>query len=253
VKNVQGNSYNKENEFQAKDFPINSRNNDMGDRERQNLVQTSYIGIGCKNMNFDDQGPCKPFLDIIGSVEIGIVEVTKHLIEVEGFNVNKQVIVDTSHFEMNINPLSIALKLPRTDMLIYLLQVKNINVNCPFQSTFGNTILHYAACEDEITPTHMAALLSHPCILVDSRDVIGKTPLHYLCWFLPKYCKEKMQLLIRAGADVNATCNSGLDPLVVLAQAGKHRRRNVDAIETVLRSARTVNNIIEPSLETAVA
>merc|ERR1719491_237389 len=147
---------------------------------------------------------------------------------------------------MNITSLSIALKLPRSEMLFYLLQVKNINVNCAFQSTFGNTILHHAAGSDEITPTHMAALLSHPRILVDSRDVIGKTPLHYLCWFLPSCCEEKMRLLVQAGADVNATCNDGLDPLKVLAQAAKHRRKNVKATEDLLRAALSNNIIIEP-------
>jgi len=232
------------------DSPVNVMKKDMIDRGKGYQAQKPYRGRGEKEIEFNDQGICKPFLDIIESAERGVVEVTKHLIEVEGFDVNKQVTVDTSHFEMNISPLSVVLKLPTTEMLYYLLQVKDINVNCAFQTTFGNTILHYAAADNEITPAHMTALLSHPRILVDVRDVIGKTPLHYLCWFLPRFCEEKMHLLIRAGADVSATCNSGIDPLKVLAQAGVHRRKNIEVMQGILRTALTIDVAIDPSHKT---
>jgi len=204
-----------------------------------------------KKKGFTDvsDDPCKPFLDITASVERGVVELTKYIIEVEGFDVNKKIVVDTSHFEMDIQPLNIALKLPDLEMLRYLIKVKNVDVNCSFQKTFGNTILHYAAGDNQVSPDHLAILLSHPHILIDVRDVIGKTALHYVCWFLPNQCEEKLRLLIKAGADVNAIGDDGNDPMKILLMASKHRGKDIERMQILLRKAAVVEGIPEPSSE----
>lgn len=100
---------------------------------------------------------------------------------------------------------------------IFNITTNNYNNLCShsFQLTFGNTMLHYAAVDDRVSLNHFTILLSHPHISIDAQDVMGKKPLHYLFWFLHTHCEEKIRLLLKAGANVNAIGNDGNDPLKV--------------------------------------
>jgi len=171
-----------------------------------------------------------PFLNIRRSIERGIVTITKFLIEIMNQDVNHQVLVDTTHFEMASRPLHLALVLPETFMLEYLLQLDDIDVNCKFQGTFGNKLLHYAAGDIRISPHHIRLLLAHRNLDVDCVDAIGKTPLHYVCWFLNPDCHEKASLLLQAGSKASAIDNQGMNALGLVTKAGTHRRQNVDKL-----------------------
>lgn len=188
----------------------------------------------------------QPFVNIIKCTERGILPVIQHLIEDQKFDVNSTCVMDNSHFEVSVCPLWIALQLCDTSILKYLLQVSNINVNTTFQTTFRNSILHYAAGDASISYEHFSLLLAHAEMTVDVRDTMGKTPLHYCCWFLPPDYERKVQSLIRAGSNVNAIAFDDQDPLQVLTKAALHRRKNVDDVEFLLRQAGAIEVIVGP-------
>jgi len=178
---------------------------------------------------------CKPFTDIFSSVERGIVEITEYLIT-RGSCVNEQKTIDNLHFEQNHRPLNVALTLPSIEMLLFLLSTKNIEVDYPFQSTFGNSVVHFAAADESVSVEHLETFLR--CLgptNINGRDTIGKTPLHYVCWFLPSEYEAKAELLLKHGANVNAFGNDFQDPLQILQHAGRHRQKNIDSAEVLLK------------------
>lgn len=92
--------------------------------------QESNTCNGCVTLETNDENPFQAFVEIISSVEMGAVEVTKHLIEEEGFDVNKNNIIDNGHFQFSKSSLSVALTLPDMEILRYLMSRKELNVNC---------------------------------------------------------------------------------------------------------------------------
>ena len=188
----------------------------------------------------------QPFVDINKCTERGILPVIQHLVEDQKIDVNSTYLMDNSHFEVNVSPLLIALQLSDVSILKYLLQLPNIDVNTPFQTTFRNSVLHYAAADASISYEHFSLLLDHAEIRVDVRDAMGKTPLHYCCWILPPDCERKVQSLIRAGSNVNAIALDSQDPLQVLTNAALHKRKNVDDVEFLLRQAGAIEVIVGP-------
>ncbi len=176
---------------------------------------------------------CRPFFELTASVERGILEITKFLIE-KGHDINQEREIDNGHYTFFERPLNCALTLPSDEMLRYMLS-KETEVNYRFQLTFSNSILHFAASDDRVSPKNLNLLLSHPDIDVNVRDSIGKTPLHYACWFLLDGYDEKIELLLKAGANVNAHGNDFMDPLQVLEKAGRHRRKYIDDTADVLK------------------
>jgi hypothetical protein len=178
---------------------------------------------------------CKAFYDLTASIELGILEVVQYLIS-RGHDVNQETVIDNAHFEQCHRPLNAALTSFCPEILRYLLSLKNIELFYPFQSTFGNTIVHFAAGDDRVPKDNLSIFLSHLTPdAINSRDSIGKTPLHYACWFLPKDYEAKIEILLRAGANVNAFGNDYQDPLQILIQAGRHRQRNVNDTEVLLK------------------
>ena len=188
----------------------------------------------------------QPFMDIIKSVERGILPIIQYLIEDKKMDVNTTSIIDNGHFEVSVCPLSIALQVPDVSVLKYLLQVPNINVNAAFQTTFRNSVLHYAAGDPTISYEHFLLLLSHANIQVNIRDTMGKTPLHYCCWLLPPDYERKVQSLIKCGSNVNAIGFDQQDPLQVVTSAGLRKRKNVDGVEYLLREAGAIEVIVGP-------
>ncbi len=178
---------------------------------------------------------CKPFYDLSASVERGILEVTEFLLQ-KGADVNQESIIDNLHFENCHRPLNAALTIPCVKMLEFLLSRNGIDVNYQFQRTFGNSILHFAAGDEKVSKDHLSILLSHMTPeQINATDSIGKTALHYVCWYLPESCEAKTELLLRYGANVNAFGTDYQNPLQIVQQAGLHRRRNVDEMETLLK------------------
>lgn len=179
---------------------------------------------------------CKPFYNLTASVERGILEITQYLIAI-GHNCNEQQTIYNSHFESMQRPLNYALTNPCDSMLRYLLSLEDIELNYTFQSTFSNSIIHFAAGDQKVSLKNLNLFLSHPKTRasINVRDGIGKSPLHYLCWFLPSDYEEKMELLLKAGANASAYGNDYMDPLQVLQQASKHRRRDVEGGENLLK------------------
>lgn len=179
---------------------------------------------------------CKPFYDLTSSVERGIIEVTQYLLQ-QGADVNRETIVDDLHFEYSFRPINAALTIPCVEMLELLLSRNETEVLFPFQRTFGNNILHFAAGDENVSCKHLSILLSKMTTAeINSTDSIGKTALHYICWFLTDKCEEKAELLLKAGAHVNAFGLDYLNPLQVVQLAGPKRRKNIDEMETLLKS-----------------
>lgn len=179
---------------------------------------------------------CKPFYDVISCAERGIVEIAQYLLE-QGHDVNQEVTIDNSHFEHHHRALNAALANPSSDMILFLLDQHNLELNYTFQTTFGNTLVHFAAGEEKVSLENFRFYISRLSKeMVNARDSIGKTALHYVCWFLTEDYQQKAELLLKKGADVNAFGNDYQDPLQVLLEAGRHRRRCVDDAENLLKS-----------------
>jgi ankyrin repeat protein len=212
-----------------------------GDYDSTLPLHLTYSNIGKQTVKRIQSHPlflhecCKPFYDLSASIERGILDIVQYLIS-RGHNVNQETYIDNTHFEQCYRPLNAALAIPCPKILQYLLSLKNIELSYPFQSTFGNTIVHFVAGDDRVSKENMSLFLSrlNPDA-INARDAIGKTPLHYACWFLPKDYEAKIEILLRAGANVNAFGNDYQDPLQVLIQAGRHRQRNVDDTEVLLK------------------
>ena len=116
-------------------------------------------------------------------------------------SVNQETLIDNSG--VSSSPLDATLSLPSSEMLhLLVLPQENIELNYPFQSTFGNTIVHCAAGDGRISKENLKLFLSRLVPAdTNARDSIGKTSLHNACWILPTDYEAKM---LRAGANVYA-------------------------------------------------
>lgn len=100
-----------------------------------NLVgkKDSNICEGVK-LTANGENSLQAFVELIASVEMGVVEVTKYLIEEKGYDVNENVSIDNGHFfQISKSSLSVALTLPDMEILHYLTSRKELNVNCRYE------------------------------------------------------------------------------------------------------------------------
>lgn len=72
------------------------------------------------------------------------------------------------------------------------------------------------------------AELGKKLVKIDSRDMTGDTPLHVLIWSKDRY---GVNLLIEAGADINAVGDRGEPPLHIA-----FRQKDISIIESLLRA-----------------
>lgn len=178
---------------------------------------------------------CKPFYNLSAAIERGILEIVQYLIS-RGCDVNQETYVDNTHFEQVHRPLNAALSIPNSEILSYMLSLHDIELYYPFQTTFGNTIVHFAAGDERVSKENLSIFLSRLNVeAINCSDSNGKTPLHYVCWFLPRDYEAKIEILLKAGANVNAFGNDYQDPLQVLILAGRHRQTDVNDTEVLLK------------------
>ncbi|KAL5333402.1 ankyrin repeat-containing domain protein [Aspergillus crustosus] len=79
--------------------------------------------------------------------------------------------------------------------------------------------LHIAAQQDGIDPAIVAALLAHPSVDVNARDMYKRTPLHYAA--STGQIEMVKVLLAQPGIDASAPTTQGQTPLCEAAQAGQ--------------------------------
>ena len=178
---------------------------------------------------------CKPFYDLSASAERGILEITEFLLQ-QGKNVNEEIVCDELNFGTSHRPITAALSIPCVQMLNFLLTIREIEINCPFQRRFGSTLLHFAAVDHSVSIEHFKILLSRLTPLdINCRDNDGKSALHFACAYQQAHYEEKVELLLKAGANVNAFGLDYQSPLQILQQAGKNQRKNTETVEMLLK------------------
>eukprot|EP00559_Dactyliosolen_fragilissimus_P005599 CAMPEP_0184870430 /NCGR_PEP_ID=MMETSP0580-20130426/37418_1 /TAXON_ID=1118495 /ORGANISM="Dactyliosolen fragilissimus" /LENGTH=291 /DNA_ID=CAMNT_0027372481 /DNA_START=577 /DNA_END=1452 /DNA_ORIENTATION=- len=143
------------------------------------------------------------FPNVLCSVRLGIVPITKHLIEVLSVspNVQRSVKLRDSTSNLLLTPLIIALKERDGNMLKYLLTVEGIDVNALIDTRAEIKLVHFAAVYSDAACC--ALLLQHCKMDVHARDKKGRTALELMV-YLPRHVPEvvkKFQLMLDFGND----------------------------------------------------
>lgn len=176
--------------------------------------------------------------------------IAKHNLDIVNALLSKGAAVNIFNHE-GISPLIKAVIIEDPDIITRLLQVPTLDINLQSDELTG-TALHFAAVTNPKILQLLLNAQTNPPIQVDARDVGGVTPLGHAVYYV--YPREMIDMLVRAGADVDAQDNLGYTPLMQAAVLenseplqiliGHHASVNIrdNAGHTALWHARSKNN-----------
>jgi len=125
----------------------------------------------------------------------------------------------------------------RVNRVKKLLDRKPISIHST--NGYGETLLHIAANQGDVP---MVALLIRRGAEIDARDRYGRTPLFSAVGGTFGPHPEVAKMLVDHGADVNARKNSGETVLCYALEMGRARGpKNIEAIEVLLKAGADVN------------
>ncbi|CAB3363385.1 Hypothetical predicted protein [Cloeon dipterum] len=152
-------------------------------------------------------------------------------------------------------PVHLAAKFLNKEAMVFL--ADSMQQDLDERTTYGRSVVHIAvavACKSEKRDILelLNLLLVEREMDASSRDFFGKTPLHFACKFSPKF--SVIEMLIRAGSDVNARCSAGNTPLHILADKGPDKYLHIYCAALLKRHGASVelrNDLLDTPIDIA--